>query len=846
MVVCLTSGALAQAQSGQAGADPAEYVEEVVSIGVRASGRTAVSIPVPVDSISSELLRSTGQTEVGRMLQAQAPSFNFSSSTVSDGTDALRPATLRGLGPDQTLVLINGKRRHGSALVHVNTSVGRGTAGTDMNAIPAIAIKRVEILRDGSAAQYGSDAIAGVINLVLEDADQGGELNVYYGEYSEGDGATGTLNFQYGNQMFNGEGSWRIAVEYRDRENTNRAGLSAVCQYRNACTDRAGGGQTTMDPREIAFNRTNFRIGDADSEHLSAVFNLTQPFASGRAEFYLFATYSDRDNESGGFYRRASQEDRNPTFEADGSTEINQGNAYIADGFLPLIQTGIRDSSINLGFRGEAASWEWDLSIGTGGNEFRFDVANSLNASLVSSGEDSPRTAFAGELVLGITTAEINVYRPFDWGGLALGASFRQDRYEIQAGEELSWRDYDTDENGVSGALNAIGGIQVFPGFRPENAVDEDRDSSALYLDIEWNITDSVLLSGAARYEDYSDFGRTVNFKGAALATLTDTVTLRGAISTSFRAPSLQQQYFNNVSTQFRPGIVVGMQVGEEVGTFRNDSAIANALGIPELQEENAVNYGFGVVWQPAERLTVTLDYYRIEIEDRIVLSGQIKADNTNEEVQAALDAAGIANAQFFLNAADTETTGVDIIISYDVPVPVGNLDLSFGANFTETEVVSVKAPEQLSSVDDVQNLVFTSQDRSILEEWQPERRMSLSAHYVNGRWDLVGAAHLYGEYTVQEGSGDKTKRQTFGEKYLVDLSVAYNFTDQLRLRVGGNNVFDEVPDKNTIGQSRAGIIVDGAGNVIVDSEGVFTYSRRSAPFGFNGAYWYASLSLAF
>ncbi|TFG82702.1 MAG: ligand-gated channel protein, partial [Chromatiales bacterium] len=314
-----------------------EIMVEIVTIGTRTAGRTVDESPVPVDLLSSEALTKTGQTEVGRMLQSLAPSFNFSSSTISDGTDSLRPATLRGLGPDQTLVLVNGKRRHGSALVHVNTSVGRGTAGTDLNAIPASSIKRIEILRDGAAAQYGSDAIAGVINIVLKDNSEGGQISTSYGQYSKGDGETFVASLNQGLEIGDG-GSLNLDVEYRNRGRTNRAGLTGTCQYVGSCSDIGGGVMQTTDAREIIFNRQNFRIGDAESDQFSAVANFSIPIVDD-VELYLFSTYSDTDSTSGGFYRRANQPELNPVFEFDGTTPVNDGDAFYADGFLPLINT---------------------------------------------------------------------------------------------------------------------------------------------------------------------------------------------------------------------------------------------------------------------------------------------------------------------------------------------------------------------------------------------------------------------------------------------------------------------------------------------------------------------------
>ena len=813
-------------------------LEEVISIGTRSTGgRTLNDSPVPVDLISADDMSATGATEVGRMLQSLAPSFNFSSSTISDGTDALRPATLRGLGPDQTLVLVNQKRRHNSALIHVNTSVGRGTAGTDLNAIPVAAIKRIEVLRDGAAAQYGSDAIAGVINIVLKDDDEAGSIQGYVGEYTEGDGQSVVLSGNKG-FSFGGEGYLNVSAEYRDRGRTNRAGLTGTCQYIDSCTDIGDGTMQTSDPREIAFNRQNFRIGDADSTQQTFIANLGIP-TSGDMEFYSFLTWSDRDNTSGGFYRRANQSGNNPSMMFDG-TPVNGGEAFYPDGFLPLINTTVEDFSIGAGLKGEWGSdWSWDLGLTMGQNDFAFNIKNSVNASLVSATGDSPTSAFAGELSLGLTTLDFDMVKDTDWGSLAWGLAFREDTYEIKPGEPVSYEDYDTDDEGNSlGENDAAGGIQVFPGFSPANAVDESRDAMSVYVDAEFEVSDTLMLSAAARFEDYSDFGSTANIKGSFSFDATDMFTLRGAISTGFRAPSMQQQFFNNVSTQFN-----SEGQAEQIGTFRNDSAIAEALGLPKLKEETSLNTSLGFILEPNDDWTITTDFYNVEIEDRIVISGRIgDTGGAAPEVDAAFVATGVAGAQFFLNAADTSTTGVDLVVTNSRDLDNGaTLDFTLAANFTDTEVKEVVPPSSLSSIPDIQDLVFTEQDRSILEEWQPKDRINFTTRYLQGPFAVTFALNRYGEYTVLDGT-----RQTFGAKTLADLQFSWDITEQLAWNLGGNNIFDEVPDKNTIGQTRTGRIVDGSGNVVVDTEGVFQYSRRSAPFGFNGAFFYTSLTYSF
>ena len=821
---------------------PIQTVDAVVVVGTRSIGRRALQAPVPIEVVNREQLSLTGQSETGRVLQMLVPSFNFSSSTISDGTDALRPATLRGLGPDQTLVLVNGKRRHKSALLHVNTSVGRGTAGTDFNAIPSAAIERIEVLRDGAAAQYGSDAIAGVINIVLKDDVDAGNADIYWGQTYEGDGDTWNGNANYGMKV--GEsGFLNLTAEWRDRYRTNRAGFTGELQYDLLEADPNdpiavinGEVQEGMrfDSREETFERQNFRIGDADSSQKVGFYNFGLPLAEG-LELYSFGGYSSRQNNSAGFYRRANQVSRTVT-------EI------YPDGFLPEINTDIGDTSLALGmaWTHESTDLNVDVSVNHGLNTFDFLISNSLNASY---GVSSPTSADAGGFELSQTAFNLDVTYPFDYQSslinLAGGIEFRREGYGIHAGEPLSWIDAGL---GVDGAAS---GIQVFPGFRPDNEVDESRTNIAGYADFESYLSGQpgagLLVGAAVRGEQYSDFGATVTGKATARYDLTKQVAVRAAGSTGFRAPSLQQLYFNNISTQFKVDADDIDQDGNtdelialEVGTFRNDSDAARALGVPDLKEETAFNVSGGFVLKPLEKMWLTVDGFLIQIDDRIVLSGSFSADDIAE-----LAAAGASSAQVFTNVAQTRTQGVDVAAGYLYAFDNESLlNLKVALTWADTEVIGdVDAPEILVGLEDT---LFPSQERSMIEEWQPNTRVNISTDYIIGDLTIGGALRYFGSYTVQEGSGDDPARQTYGGKWLTDIQSNYQLNEGLSLTIGANNLFDQMPDLNEIGQSRAGALKDSTGNVIVDSPGVFTYSRRSAPFGFNGGLYYAKLSYRF
>lgn len=820
-------------------------LEKLVVIGSRFQERSVSDSPVPVDVITEEEIAATGQTEVGRVIQELIPSFNFSSSTISDGTDALRPATLRGLGPDQVLVLVNGKRRHKSALIHVNTSVGRGTAGVDMNAIPLSAIKRIEVLRDGASAQYGSDAISGVINIVLKDGYDG-KITASAGQLYEGDGETLVASINKGFSL-GGESVVNATLEVRDRGRSNRAGLMGDIQYPDTelvsnpsecegmekCYKLAPPSANNDNEKERTFPRDQFRIGDADSTHVSFVLNMKAPVDLMDGKIYSFLDLSTRENEGGGFYRRANEPNKNP-----------EGSAY-PDGFLPLIKTRINDYAFGAGFEGDLTdSVKMDMSYVVGGNTFSFEVNNSNNASWVRchTGEAEeclsdvdysgsiPLSADAGELKLFQHTVNLDFTTPFTFGNLAWGGEYRREEYEIVAGERYSYEDYD----GPGG--RGIAGIQVFTGFKPANELSETRDAFSAYADAELDVGEMLLLSPAVRYENYSDFGNTFNGKLSARARLADSFALRGSASTGFRAPSMQQIYFNNISTQFNK---VGDEfIASQVGTFRNDSDLAKMIGIPELKEETSRNFSAGFVFNPFPALTITTDFYYILIDDRVILSGRISEGN--EAIpQSVRDSVGIQQGQFFMNAADTTTKGVDIVASLDHSFSDSStLRLVLAGTVNETEITDVNLPLGLPEE------LFTAQDRSIVEEWQPKDRFSLSGTYSRGPASVLVAVHRYGEYTVLDGG----ERQTYGAKYLTDASLSVDVGKLGTFKVGANNLFDVRPDKNRdkLNVSRAGTIYDHDGSLIVDSPGVFTYSRRSAPFGFNGGYYYLAYEYSF
>ena len=815
-------------------------IEQIAIVGSHINGRTVKELPVPVDIISGDTLRNSGYTNLGQMLQALAPSFNFSQSAISDGSDVLQPATLRGLGPDQTLILLNGKRRHQASLIHINSSVGRGTAGTDMNAIPVRAIKRIEVLRDGAAAQYGSDAIAGVINIILNDNNEQATIETSFGAYQQGDGENLQLSYTQGLKL--GESGFiNATLNVVDHESTNRSGLHGACQF-GQCVQVGTGHWQTTDPREISANRETFRIGDPSYQQLS--FAANSEFELNDGQLYGFLTYSHRENESAAFFRHNANTNENPL--------LSDGRATIPQGYLPKINSDIQDISYNLGYKisfgNETAI---DISYTYGKNKIDYTTSESLNASYanyllhttdLSSDElrkALPTSASAYGLSLSLETVNLLFSKEYKNYTLVLGAEFRHDKYKIIPGEAYSYQDYDTDNNLKLFQTDAAGGIQGFPGVSPELAVNESRDVVSLFAESVTQVNDSIQLSAAIRYDDYDVFGNSSNTKIAAHWQVSDNFILRGAYSTGFRAPSMQQMYFNNISTQF---IVdeSGSLLSEEVETFRNDSTLTTLLGVPTLKEEESNNLSVGLLYTPIENIDISIDFYEINIDDRIVISSKLGM-GISPLLDQAFTEAMATKGQFFLNGADTTTRGTDIVATWQTQAFTGNIDVTFAANFTDTEVVNLFTPNNSTLYTIAVKDIFSRQDISIIEEWQPRNKISLNTRYTNQHWSVNVLLNRYGQYTITDGG-----TQTYDAKFLTDMSVNYSFSERLSVTLGSHNLFDVMPDKNSIGNSRGGKIEDQQGNIIVDSNGVFKYSRRSAPFGVNGAYFYASLQYSF
>jgi iron complex outermembrane receptor protein len=799
-----------------------------VVVGSRAQHKAADEIAVPVDVFPAEVITKQGTTEVGAILQAVSPSVNFPRNSVTDADDIVRPFTMRGLSPDHTLVLVNGLRRHRTALVHTFAfGMPAGSTGVDLNALPASAIDRIEVLRDGASAQYGSDAIAGVVNLVIKDGVFDPFINADFGRYLVGhnfpdDG--NTLNFNAGWGLKLGRGTLGLFTEYRYRDPTNRAWPEEADQLVPGDSDDVDdNGQIISKNNPVP--QPNHHLGDGLAKDFMSFANLRLPInQSGSAEFYGFGGWTYRIGTGNGFYRQ-------------GLSARNWTQIY-PQGFLPEFRPDVVDWSAAGGFRGVAEGWNYDLGASFGRNVFEYNLNNTLNVSLgpcltapcapgldgILGNADDPgipnsRSFYAGGLRANELSLTLSLSKQVDLGlpdkvNVAAGAAYRRETFSLVAGEKGSWIQ--------GGHLNVDGevapaGSQVFAGFHPNVATDQSRGNAGGYLDLETNLTEQLLVNAAARFENYSDFGSRFSWKGALRYQPAQQFVLRGALSTAFRAPSLAQSFYGSLITSFKLDPNTGRQVAYEIGIFPVGARAARALGSEPLKEEHSLNLSGGFAWSPTDQLNLTADAYLINLDDRILLTSFIGGDS----VEKILTANGVqaTAGQFFTNIVDTRTTGVDLTGNYRTTIGnSGALTWSAGFNYTKNKVVGQRPlPTELRGTGAELVDKFT---KIQIERERPNWRGTLAANYTQQRFNALLRFSYYGKYSSAPGLCDACD-QTFGGKGLVDLEVGRQFGD-VRWSIGARNLFDVFPDQNSLD----------------NGYGIFPWPGAS-PFGYNGRFVY-------
>jgi iron complex outermembrane recepter protein len=769
-------------------------LDQVVVLGTRANtSRTKTSSPVPVDVINvRDLMATNPLTSVNDVLNYLVPSFNSNRQSASDGTEHIDPASLRGLGPDQVLVLINGKRRHTTSLVNYQNTVGNGSVGTDMNAIPASAIDRIEVLRDGASAQYGSDAIAGVINIILKQ-DSGFDMNLTTGITSRGDGATNDLNGSYGTKIGTKGGYLNVALQLNQRNATNRTQNHDLVIYDQSALGNFFAYPFTDDPasarayddsvmaaRGLVRDDFNFRVGDAKIRNAQGFLNFSQPLGS-RTELYAFGGIGLRQGQGFGFRRLPS----------------DFGNVVLSihpNGFQPSLNSNIFDGSMAVGAKIRAGGGIFNVSNTIGTNSFAYTVKNTNNASY---GAQSKTEYDAGshQFTQNTINADYSIYLDGVLSGLnlATGAEFRHEIFNIEAGEPGSYDNGGIDPDGAVGA-------QSFPGFSPLNALNENRSNVAFYGDAELNATSNLLVVGAIRYENYTDFGNTLNGKLATRYRFADAFSVRAAYSTGFRAPSLQQQYFNNISTDVVDGVLLNS------GIFRTDSRIASALGIQPLEEETSNNLSVGITSRIGSNFTLTADVYQIEVDNRIVLTGNLGNDpfgGSIPELQALFATEGAQTGRFFSNAIDTRTRGVDVVATLRNRIGrEGRLTSILSFNYNQNEVTALNPlPTPLRGQDDVW---YGPQERSLIETNAPLAKGTLQFNLEAGRFNVLVRNTYFG--TVARNGFPFGGVQEHEAKVVTDITVGIRLFKQLVFTLGANNLLDVFPDQQIYDNSYFGV----------------------------------------
>jgi iron complex outermembrane receptor protein len=758
-----------------------EDMQVVNVVGSRRATSSATDTVAPVDIIPlTKVAEQSGQFDLSQTLTYISPSFNSTRQTGADGADLIDSAALRGLGSDQTLVLVNGKRKHTTALVNLFGARNRGNTGTDMNTIPVLAIKDVQILRDGAAAQYGSDAIAGVMDIGLK-KNVGCEAVAGYGQYHVGDGKNWLTSAYCGFSVAGGV----IAVtgEYLDRGRSNRA--------------------EPGNPRTI---------GDTKSKNATLYINGEIPVGPGK--FYFTAGDQSRDASSGAWARGTPDED----------PDRNIGPRY-PNGFVPFINGDLVDRYGIVGYKMKIGEWNADLSQTYGYNRLRYDISNTINASianadLMKGGRGlSPDRFDAGGFSFRQNTTNFDVNRYFeglvgDGLNVAFGAEYRSEEYKIFAGEPGSY--IDADGVGFGGAA----GSQGFPGFQPGDVTDAKRHSKAAYIDLEADLNARTKVQAAVRYEDYSDFGSTTTGKLGASYRVTDAVLVRGSASTGFRAPSLQQAYFSSTFTDFISGVPV------DVVLAPNGGPVATLAGIPKLKEEKSRSFTLGTTWTPSQAVSVTADLYHIKIKDRIVLSGRFD-DSNYPALAAKLATLGVGQAQFFVNSVDTTTKGLDLTASHRGELMGNKLTTFLAANFSKTEVDAIHAPASLAGFEDV---LLSERERLFIEQGGPRRKATLGFDYVTGAWETDFKIIHFGPQTLGTFSGTAAgvPNQHYEAKTSADLSFTYTINKNIKFTFGGTNIFNVHPTPQDPNETDNG------------------FKYESVQFGLNGASYFGRLHVRF
>ncbi len=783
-----------------------EALDEVVLVGNRAKPRTILDSPVPIDNISVTELKNTGQPTIDKMLMYRVPSFNSTNQTISDATAHFDPADLRGLGPSRTLVLVNGKRKNQSALVYINDTPGKGEVGVDLKSIPAAAIQRIEVLRDGASAQYGSDAIAGVINIVLKKNVEYTTVNVTSGVTTEGDGFNFGADFNTAINVGDNGGYLNFTFGYYEQEETDRSGVPGGDGLFGVIfgDDDILNGNT---PWLQANPDLGMTVGQPELKKTDIFFNAGIPFKNGNGEFYTFGGLTYRKGKSFALYRT-------PYWVPDPFNLLHEaGTTY--QGFQPTFETDIRDNIMTIGTKWKMLGFNIDLSGTYGRNAVDYEVNNSLNPAL---GASSPTSFDVGAYTFSNLLSNLDISKSFDQVSVAFGAEIRKEQFTAKAGEPASY---------------FADGVQSFPGLQPSNEVAASRDNYGVYADLEWEPTEEFLIGAAVRYEDFSDFGDNTSWKISSRYSLGDNGAIRASYSTGFRAPSLHQIYLSNIQT-----LVSGGTVSNQ-GTFNNvDPVIRDGLGVPQLTAETSKNISTGITYKPVTNLSLSVDFYNVKVDDRVLFTGEIgfisgSPGSPTNPVEQILDNNSITSLKFFVNAVNTNTTGVDLVANYrNIDLGNGNLGVILAANFNKTEIDGAIATPTLLAANGYE--IFNRKEQSRIISARPKSKVLLGFDYEINKLNVAINNTYFGEVTWQHAS-DPSKDQTFSGKIITDLIINYEISDKFSLNASASNLLNVFPD-----------VIDTKGDFVTDLGGRFKYPWEVNQFGFNGTVLNAGLTFKF
>ncbi len=749
-------------------------LDAVVLLGNRSKPRTILDSPVPIDNISAEELTSGGQPTIEAMLTFKVPSFNAQPQAISDATAHYDPADLRGLGPSRTLVLVNGKRKNQSAQVYLNRTPGKGEVGVDLKSIPTAAIERVEILRDGASAQYGSDAIAGVINMVLKKDAQFSTFSAKTGITSEGDGFNFATDFN--TTLGFGEGGFvNLTLGYYNQKLTNRAGTPGVADLPSDARDY-----------EIEWAQNNpdlgMHVGQPDLEKGDVFVNMSHPVGEN-SEFYSFHGYTLRTGRSFAYYR-APYWRRDV---ADANFITTDGNFQ---GYQPTFEARIKDHINSAGLKMDLGEgWNADASLTFGKNSVDYTVNNSVNRDYLADNGTSPRTFNPGGYSLSNVIGNLDFSKVFsDVVSGSFGLEYKKEKFEAREGNPLSYY----------GA-----GSDSFAGIKPEESGEWDRNNFAAYAGLDFDISDALLLGVAGRYEDFSDFGDNFSWKLNGRYKLGSAGALRASYSTGFRAPTLHQRHLTN--SQYI--IVASSPEPLLQGTLANNNPAVEALGVPNLFAETSRNMSAGITYQFDRNFSASLDFYSINVNDRVLFSSQIGADGddtTTNPVEQILEDNGVVAVQFFINAGDTKTTGADLVLNYrNMDFGAGKLHANLAANFNKTTIDAINTPDALA-----QNGydIFARIEKGLITSARPRSKVILGLDYESDKVNVGLYNTMFGKVTITSPNGAEFD-QELSSKIATDLSLSYKFTDNLSLTGIVNNLFDVYPDvtKASTGTAQAG-----------------------------------------